>query len=1025
MQEKTPQTSNTTISVASLLSIGLSQESDTVSKPSMKNTEKMTLIPGNDTVPSVQDTEESEEWEYSDDDKRSDYPLTSHNNISDEVLSDQVSTDNATSMRVEDQESIGSTEYGEVSTGTDAAVDSVQTEEHNDSFSNLKGIHLSVKIDPETGEKKSVAESMLISLKDSQKVNRAIGTGYRSIKRVVKGKQKQKKAKKERRIRQGYSQDAIPIKQIKNGIIQTSNGMFIKILEVLPINFSDMSITKHDRIARIFASIFNEGPSQIHMKCICDKNNPSRMIAHIKQKCEEEKWQRGVSDGFIECAEDLIKKIKSISSEATVSRRYFFIYRYEGTSSDPQEIWTDLETTKCSIVRAFSECGNSVVEYELGKSSYEIGEILYSMLNRKTCRTESFQERIGRMMGDVDFYNSTSKKQKIAVDMDFLAPKGLTFNSQEYAMIDGQYVTYFALKEDGHPGRTYIGWLDLLMAMGDGVDLDIYINRKNHDTTYSALSQYARVQTVNMNTSQSSSKRENLVPKILNKNYITEHMGRGENLFDVVIIISIRADSIMELRQKKQFFLKDMATKKLYMEDAYGNVRKYFNMTLPLFEVAGDIFRRNKRNYLTSSLGSLYMFTSFEFNDYTGAPLGQNAMIGNLSLVTINPFNTAYFTNANMTILGATGAGKTYTQNIIARSLRISLCRIFLIIPLKGHESYKGCMHIGGSFIHLYPGSKDCINICEIRPEANIDRDELHEESSVTSSLLSGQISYLLTWINLNLKDKPMSDMEHDLVQTELYTLYNRFGITHDNDSIYDKNGEIKFMPIIGDIYDRLVAYPELDRITKALSKYVFGNCSNLNGPTNVDLDNKFIVFYVDENNIPEDLLPSFFYIPIKCTYGLVKQNRLSLDTIIIEEAWKLMKYKEAALEIKEMVKVIRGYGGSICITTQDIDDLLADETGRAVVYGTAIKFIMYMEEPQARKVADNLGLNDEDVDRITSFEPGQAMLLTRHAKICINILPSAMEDRDFTTDPNKLKHYAEIEQKKANSTKNSVNVQS
>lgn len=889
--------------------------------------------------------------------------------------------------------------------------------EHNP-MENLANDSSAEPLDREVKKKMSVAESVFTSLKDSPTVNQAIGSGYRSIKKAVTKKEKKKKQKKESKIRQGFSQDAIPIRAIRNGIIQTTSGHFVKILEVLPVNFVDMSVAKHNRIAQTFASIFNEGPSQIHMKCICDRNNPSRMIAHIKQKCEEEKWQRGVSDGFVECAEDLIQKVRNISNEATVSKRYFFIYRYEGTSSDPQDIFSDLETTKASIVQAFSNCGNSVIDYAVDSASYEVGELLYYMLNRQTCRTEFFSDRISRMIGDVNFYNSTvqSKKPKDTADVDFIAPKGLTIKSQEYVMIDGQYVTYFALKSESHPGRTYVGWLDVLMEMGDGIDLDIYIARKNHDTTLSALSQYTRLQTVDLNNTQSNTKRENLFPKIVNKSYIVKHMEAGENLFDVAILVSLRADSIMELRQKKQLFLKEMSAKKLYMEDAYGNVHKFFNMTLPLFEIAGDIFRRNKRNYLTSSLGSLYMFTAFQFNDYTGAPLGQNAMQGNLSLVALNPFNTAYFTNANMTILGATGAGKTYTQNIIARSLRISLSRVFFIIPLKGHESYRGCIHIGGSFIHLYPGSKDCINICEIRPEASIDKDSLKETSHVVPSLLSGQISYLLTWINLNLKDKPMSDMERDLVESELYTLYNRFGITHDNDSIYDENGEIKLMPIIGDIYDRLSVYPELDRITKALSRYVFGNCSNLNGPTNVDLDNKFIVFYIDENNVPEDLLPSFFYLPIKCTYGLVKQNRLSLDTIIIEEAWKIMQYKEAALQIKEMVKIVRGYGGSICITTQDIDDLMNDETGRAVVYGTAIKFVMYMDETQAKIVADKLGLTDDDVDIITHFRPGQAMLITRHAKICINILPSAMDDRDFTTDPNKLRYYAELEAKQKKS---------
>lgn len=906
---------------------------------------------------------------------------------------------------------------------TDAAADKERSVQHMEESHSVK----EQSIDPadevsdyEPKKKRSVAESVFTSLKDSPTVNQAIGSGYRSIKKAVSKKEDKKKAKKERKIQQGYSQDAIPIRQIRNGVIQTTSGMFVKILEVMPVNFADMSISRHSRIARIFASIFNEGPSQVHLKCICDKNNPSRMIAHIKQKCEEEKWQRGVSDNFVECAEDLIQKIRNISNEATISKRYFFIYRYEGTSSEPQDIFQDLETTKASIVQAFTNCGNSVIDYAVDRSSYEVGELLYYMLNRQTCRTEFFSDRINRMIGDVNFYNSTvqPKKPKDTADVDFIAPKGLTFKSLEYVMIDGQYVTYFTMKSESHPTRTYVGWLDILMEMGDGIDLDIYITRKNHDTTLSALSQYTRLQTVDLNNTQSNTKRENLYPKILNKNYIVKHMEAGENLFDVVILVSLRADSIEELRQKKQLFLKGMSSKKLYMEDAYGNIRKYFNMTLPLFEIAGDIFRRNRRNYLTSSLGSLYMFTAFQFNDYTGALLGQNAMQGNLSMVALNPFNTSFFANANMTILGETGAGKTYTLNIIARSLRISLSRVFLILPLKGHEYYKGCMHIGGSFIHLYPGSKDCINICEIRPEANIDKSVLRETSGVISSLLSGQISYLLTWINLNLKDKPMSDPERELVESELYTLYNRFGITHDNNSIYDDNGELKFMPIIGDIYDRLSVYPELDRISKALSKYVFGNCSNLNGPTNVDLNNKFIVFYIDENNVPQDLLPAFFYLPIKCTYGLVKQNRLSLDTIIIDEAWKIMQYKEAALEIKEMVKIVRGYGGSICITTQDIDDLMNDETGRAVVYGTAIKFLMFMEEPQARKVADSLGLNDEDVNLITGFKPGQAMLVTRHAKICINILPSAMDDRDFTTDPNKLRYYAELEAKEKNTIK-------
>lgn len=868
----------------------------------------------------------------------------------------------------------------------------------------------------ETVQKTSIAGATLNMIKNDPSVNKAIGKGYRKIKKLVTHTQKTPKRRKKEKIPQGFSQDAIPIKSIQNGIIQTTSGMFIKILEVLPINFNDMTIMRQNQIVSTFASIFHEGPSRVHLKCITDKNNPARMISYIKQKCEEEKWQRGITDGLIECTEDYIQKIKDISYENTLTKRYFFIYRYEGKSFDINDILTDMDTTRQSIKNAFvNGMGNPVIDYGYEKSSYEAGEILYYILNRKTCREETFSERIERIVEDADLYNSSKAvtKKKDPLDVDFFAPKGLVFSSNDYAMIDGQYVTYFALKEKGHPDITYLGWLDRILSMGDNIELDVYISRKDHDTTLSILSQYTLIQSTPGSRTSQAKMRERM-PKINNNSYIVGRMNNGEDLFDVMIIITLRADSIKELRFKKQYLLKEFNKLHLYVEDAYANIRKFFYMTLPLFEVSSDIFTRNKRNYLTSSLTSLYMFSGFEFNDYTGGVLGQNALSGNFSMVALNPFNRDFFANANISILGVTGGGKTYSLQILARAMRIASNRVFMIIPLKGHEYYRGCKHIDGAFIHLYPGGEDCINVCEIRPSMNIDKDVLTENIGVVQSLLSNQISFLLTWIDLNIigdpSERPMTRDERDIVEAELVELYNSFEITNDNHSIYDKGGSIKRMPVIGDIYDRLTNYPELRRISKALEKYVVGNCKNMNGQTNVDLTKKFIVVYVDENNMPKDQLPPFLLLTIQCAYNLAKQNRLLNDIIIIDEAWKILMNKLASNQVLEMCKIVRGYGAGLWITTQDIDDLLNDPTGKAILAGTAIKLILYLEETQARKVANELGLTEDDVERITHFKPGQALLITRHAKICINIIPSDMDDRDFTTDTRKLRIYAENE---------------
>ncbi len=860
----------------------------------------------------------------------------------------------------------------------------------------------------------SIAGAAINKLKNDPTINQAVGSGYRTLKKMVLPKERPKKARRKKKAHNGYTQDAIPIKSIQNGIIQTTSGMFVKILEVLPINFYDMSLDRQADIANIFASMFNEGPSKVHLKCITDKNNPSRMIAYLKQKCEEEKWQRGVSDGFIECTEDLIQKIKDISNENTLCKRYFFIYRYEGTTFENSDIFTEMETTRQFIINAFLCMGNPVIDYGYDRSSYESGEILYYILNRKTCRDELFSDRINRIVGDVELYNSTGNnlKNEDALDVDFFAPKGLEFSNNDYAMIDGQYVTYFALKESGHPQATYIGWMDLILSMCEGLELDIYINRKNHDTTLSALDQFTLVQNTSLITSSASAeKKRKLSAKVENNRYIVQHMENEENLFDVIILITLRSDTIRGLRTAKQYLLKQLNTKRLSVEDAYANIQKYFKMTLPLFEISADIFNRNKRNYLTSSLATLYMYTAFEFNDPTGSVLGQNAMGANGSMVSVNLFNTDYFANANMSILGMSGSGKSYSTQILARAMRVTGTRIFMIVPLKGHEVYRGCKHIGGTFIHLYPGSNDCLNVCEIRPSMNIDKDVLTENIGIVQSHLSNQISFLITWINLNLmsdyNEKPLNNEEFDIVESELYEMYDTFGITHDNNSIYDSDGQIKRMPVISDIYDRLINYPELRRVSKAIEKYVTGNCKNMNGQTNVDLTGKFIVFYVNETNMPSSLLPPFLFASIKCTYSLAQQSRLYNDMIFIDEAWKVLINKLASEQIRDMVKIIRGYGGGVCIITQDINDFLDDPTGKAIIANTSVKLIMYLENKEAQKVADTLGLSESDVKNITHFSKGQALLVTRQAKIYINIISSKMDDRDFTTDPNRLRKYA------------------
>ncbi len=846
-----------------------------------------------------------------------------------------------------------------------------------------------------------------------KEIDRVISYVYGSAKKAIGPKRvsrrKVKKAGKE--VKHGYAQDVIPVKAIRNGIIQTKTGSYIKILEILPINFVDKEPVEQADIASIFASLFHEGPRQIHIKCITDKSNPSRLISYIHESCEKEKWQRGISDRVVECAKDNIEKAVTISENSSLAKRYFVIYKYEGKSTDINNIFFEMETMRQSITMTLMQAGNAVIDYGYEKSSYEAGEILYYFFNRQSCRRESFQQRIDRITYDAvqlkeSGYSNINKKVN---DKDLIAPRGLYFSNFEYIYMDGQYKTYLALKEKGHPAYAVPGWLDSFTSIGDGTEVDIYIERLPHDAAYMAIEQYTRVRIVSGNEKvNNSTKRKEIYNQANNNMAIINALEADEDLFNVMIILTISAASVRELKALKTVVVKQLSRNRRYVEEAYANTRDFFLATTPLMEIPRAIFGRNKRNYLTSSLESLYLFTSYEMFDPTGFILGENARNSNSSLVAVNPFNTAVYPNANMAIFGMSGAGKTMSTQIIARAMRVAGQRVFFILPMKAHEYLAGCKAIDGSYIQLAPGSKDRINICEIRPESNIDREIVYDAVSQKDSFLSKKIAFLMTWLQLNMYTSQMTMEEIDIAEVELANLYFDFGISADNSSIYDKDGALKPMPIIGDIYDRFAERPELARVNKAIKKYVTGQCQNMNGPTNVDLTNKFICFDVDEANMNKELLAPFILAAIDCAYSLIRQSRVYLDTIFLDETWRLLAHHGAAELIKDMVKIIRGYGGAVVTITQDINDYISNPAGKAIVANTAIKMVMHLERPECRALAENLGLSEEDIRVITRLKRGQAMIITALNKIVVNIRPSEKEEREFTTDPNKLKTIAE-----------------
>lgn len=194
-----------------------------------------------------------------------------------------------------------------------------------------------------------------------------------------------------------FVQDYLPIKDLKNGIIETADGRYIKILEVDPINFTLRSDEEQFNIISSFASWLKISPMRLQFKSITRKADSDRHIAMVRKELEQE--------GNPQCremGEDYIKLIKDVGSREALTRRFFLIFQYEAVgrneNGDYAKIYGMLQTAEQNARAYFSQCGNSIVQPK--DPDEATAEILYMFFNRRSCVDEPFASRVDRVVID-------------------------------------------------------------------------------------------------------------------------------------------------------------------------------------------------------------------------------------------------------------------------------------------------------------------------------------------------------------------------------------------------------------------------------------------------------------------------------------------------------------------------------------------------------------------------------------------------------------------------------------------------
>ena len=809
--------------------------------------------------------------------------------------------------------------------------------------------------------------------------------------------------KASRGAKEHLSEEIVPIRDIRNGIIETEDGRYVRILEIEPINFLLRSASEQRSIISCFASWMKISPVKVQFKVLSKKADISKHLSAIERDMERE-----TDPKCRELQRDYEQLIRTIGSREAVTRRFLLIFEYEpvlsGRRAGYAEIVSTLETAAGTAAQYFLRCGNAVVRHE-DEDAFLL-ELFYSFYNRRTCETVPLRQRI-RDIRSAGTLLGSGRAPGIA---QVLAPDSVSFEHGSYTVMDGVYHAYLEVPGSGFNSRVAAGWTSLLVNAGEGIDVDLYLQRQPKENILTKLGQQIRINRSRiMDTSDTGSDFDEVEGAIRSGYYLRQGLSDFEDFYYVNLLITVTAGSLEDLRWRTAEVQRMLLSQNTDARVCHFRQEDALRTVLPLCSMDRRLYEYGKRNMLTSAAASCYPFTSYEMSDENGILLGVNRH--NNSLVIVDIFNSRTYKNANIAILGTSGAGKTFTLQLMALRMRRKGTQVFIIAPLKGHEFLRACRNIGGEFISVSPGSKQCINIMEIR-RTDQRSNAIIDGGVSENSILSGKIQQLHIFFSLLIPD--MDHEEKQLLDEALIRTYAAKGITHDNRSLPDPQDPSVYreMPLLEDVYNVLMEAPETKRLGNILNRLVHGSAKSFNQQTNVDLCNPYTVLDISE--LTGDLLTVGMFVALDFVWDKAREDRTKEKAIFIDEIWELLGAGSNAMAAEfclEIFKIIRGYGGSAVCATQDISDFFALEGGRfgkGIINNAKTKIVLNLEEDEASRVQEILKLTDTEVSSITGFERGCGLISTNSNHITVEFRASPLEKKLITTDRYELRAIVE-----------------
>ncbi len=556
---------------------------------------------------------------------------------------------------------------------------------------------------------------------------------------------------------------------------------------------------------------------------------------------------------------------------------------------------------------------------------------------------------------------------------DIIAPEAIEVDFT-YQKINSTYTRTLFIA--GYPRAVPANWLSPLINYPQQANISMFVFPSDTGDILDNLKRKITEMEAEITSDIRSGKISNINTeiKLSDARTMREQLAAGsERFFQFGLYVTVRADSKEMLDKITKSIQSTLGALMIVSKKSALQMDEGFKTTLPM----GVDRLSVTRNMDTTSLATTFPFTSSELTMETGIVYGINEH--NDSLVIFDRFKME---NANMVIFAKSGAGKSYTVKL--EVLRQLMFDAEVIVLDPEHEYEELCKMVGGEYINFTFGSEAKINPFDLSNIYEEGENELGQKILSIHGLLKVMLG-------------EMTPQQEALLDRSIIAAYKAKGITPDPAT--QKNTP----PLMEDLYKALIGMEqdESDDIAARLEKFITGSFRGIfDQASNIDIHSQFTVFSVKE--MEESLRPIAMYVILDFIWTRVKKN-LKRRILVIDEAWYFMMHPDSAAFVYSMVKRARKYYLGITTITQDVEDFLHNDYGKAIVSNASIQFLMKQSTASVPILTQTFYLSEGERQLLVSSDVGEGIFFAGQNHVALRVIASPQEHSVITTNPEEI----------------------